>query len=79
MTKCGKKARLPEDIACRNCIHRTGKETCKAFPNGIPEDYHWGIDVHLQKDDDQVGDFLLEETEEYLARRERIRAEAERE
>jgi len=60
-----KKATLLEDLPCHNCIHRIDGDTCKAYPNGIPEYYNNGSDVHVEKEPEQVGDFLLEETEEY--------------
>jgi hypothetical protein len=59
---------LKEDLPCYNCIHRTGEETCKAFPNGIPEIFNNGSDVHVVKHPGQTGDFLLEETKEYEER-----------
>ena len=74
-----KKRTLLEDLPCRNCIHRIDEDTCKAYPNGIPEDYNDGIDIHVEKDTDQVGDYLLETTEEYKKNvaEERARAELE--
>ena len=60
---------LPEDLPCYNCIHRTGDKICKAFPNGIPDEFDRGINIHHIKHPAQVGDFLLEKTEEYKIRR----------
>jgi len=71
---------LIEDIPCRNCIHRIDEETCKAYPNGgIPEEFNNGGNIHIIKEPDQVGDFLLETTEEYKKKKAEWRAEADRE
>jgi len=72
-----KKVTLLEDLPCRNCIHRIDEDTCKAFPDGIPEVFNYGSNIHVAKKPDQVGDFLLEETEEYKKRMAERRARAE--
>jgi len=66
-----------EDLPCQNCIHRINEDTCKAFPNGIPEDYNYGGDIHESKEYNQVGDYLLETTEEYEKRMEEKRRKAD--
>lgn len=33
---------------CDFCIHKAGDETCRAFPDGIPEDILWGEVGHPQ-------------------------------
>ena len=73
-----KKRTLLEDLPCQNCIHRIDGDTCKAFPDGIPEDYNYGGDIHESKSEEykQVGDYLLETTEEYEKRREEKRRKA---
>jgi hypothetical protein len=65
-----------KDMPCHNCIHRIDDKTCKAYPNGIPEYYNNGSNIHTIKKPDQVGDFLLEETEEYKKRMEEISKKA---
>ena len=70
---------LREDLPCHNCIHRIDKETCKAYPNGIPEEFNNGTDIHVVKHSGQTGDFLLETTEKYEKKMAGWRAEADRE
>ena len=41
--------------SCFFCMHRRGRTTCSAYPNGIPPDITAGKDYHLDLRKDQVG------------------------
>jgi len=45
---------------CDICKHRTEGETCKAFPNGIPEMFIMNTYPHSVKEPDQQDDFVFE-------------------
>jgi len=73
-----KKVTLKSMLPCHNCKHRINEETCKAFPESIPEIFNLGYNIHTGKHPDQTGDFLLEPTEEYEERMANRREDADR-
>lgn len=52
---------------CTKCVHLTDKKkiVCKAFPNGIPAKIYGGMNYHLVKHKEQIGDYTFE-TEDSL-------------
>jgi len=51
--------------ACRFCIHFHGieKETCEAYPTGIPDRFSWRYHRHIEVEKDQIGDFIWKDNE----------------
>jgi hypothetical protein len=47
-------------VKCDICKHRTEGETCKAFPDGIPEDFTSGTYPHRGKHPSQKNDIVFE-------------------
>ena len=55
-------AYYPQFIHCDFCIHRfPGKDTCTAFPKGIPKEIILLEETHEKVRPDQVGEFVFEE------------------
>lgn len=54
---------MPESKQCPNCKNFHGLNTCKAFPDGIPEEILSGQFDHSEKWPDQENNILFDPSE----------------
>ena len=57
--------RIPK---CVGCVHYLIRNTCKAYPEGIPREILWSRIFHSEKLNGQVGDFIFEPKNPQLER-----------
>ena len=70
------------NLQCANCRHSVRRvrgeiPTCLAFPRGIPIEVTTNRVIHDRVLPGQVGDYVYEPTEEYLAKIEKARQRVE--
>jgi len=58
---------------CMKCKHRITRETCHAFPDGIPLDVRRELIIHDEPLKNQKGDIVYEVKEKYRDLDERIK------